>query len=67
LRNVIYKKRRIRLRPEALNDSLAHWIPVLDDAELSEDLCATLDSISADAGTAGSGKCKTYDSSVSTA
>jgi hypothetical protein len=67
LRNVIYKKRRIRLRPEALNDSLAQWIPVLDDAELSEDLRATLDSISADAGTAGSGKRKTYDSSVSTA
>ncbi|KAJ7913301.1 hypothetical protein B0H13DRAFT_1873983 [Mycena leptocephala] len=41
----------------------AQWIPVLDDAELSKDLRATLDSISSDAGTAGSGKHKTYDSS----
>ncbi|KAJ7889257.1 hypothetical protein B0H13DRAFT_1888092 [Mycena leptocephala] len=63
LRNVIYKKRRIRLRPDRLNDSLAQWIPVFDDAELSEDLRATLDSISSGSDTPGSGKRKTYDSS----
>ncbi|KAJ7805542.1 hypothetical protein B0H13DRAFT_2387660 [Mycena leptocephala] len=64
LRNVTYKKRRVRLLPEALNNSLAQWIPVLqDDDELSEDLRATLDSISSGPETDASGKRKTYDSS----
>ncbi|KAJ7768842.1 hypothetical protein B0H16DRAFT_1452770 [Mycena metata] len=48
LRNVTYKRRRFRLRPENLNDSLAHWIPVLDDGELDDNLRATLDSISSE-------------------
>ncbi|KAJ7836173.1 hypothetical protein B0H13DRAFT_1652321 [Mycena leptocephala] len=62
LRNVTFKKRRLRLRPDHLNDSLAQWIPVLGDDESSEDLHATLDSISANS--PDSRKRKTYDSSV---
>ncbi|KAJ7834683.1 hypothetical protein B0H13DRAFT_2369770 [Mycena leptocephala] len=61
LRNVTFKKRRLRLRPDHLNDSLAQWIPVLGDDESSEDLHATLDSISANS--PDSRKRKTYDSS----
>ncbi|KAJ7035477.1 hypothetical protein C8F04DRAFT_1182381 [Mycena alexandri] len=48
LRNVTYKRRRLRLRPENLNDSLAHWIPVLDKGELDDELRATLNSISSE-------------------
>jgi hypothetical protein len=59
LRDVTYKKRRVRLRPDGLHDSLAQWIPVLDGSELNEELRATLDSISPD-----SRKRKIYDSSV---
>jgi hypothetical protein len=62
LRNIGYKKRRLRLRPERLNDSLAEWVPVLDDAVIGDDLRATLDAIS---GTTDSGKRKAYTSSVS--
>ncbi|KAJ7913300.1 hypothetical protein B0H13DRAFT_1873982 [Mycena leptocephala] len=54
--------RGIFISNDAVNNSLARRIPVLDGAERSEDLRATLDSISADAGTAGFGSRKTYDS-----
>ncbi|KAJ7030565.1 hypothetical protein C8F04DRAFT_1263687 [Mycena alexandri] len=49
LRNITYKKRRLRLRPSKLNDSLAQWIPVPEDktGELNEELRATLNGISA--------------------
>ncbi|KAJ6504317.1 hypothetical protein C8R47DRAFT_1210384 [Mycena vitilis] len=60
LRNITYKKRRIRLRPDKLNDSLAEWIPILDDEEMGEELRAALDGISA---TSDSGKRKAYLSS----
>ncbi|KAJ6449029.1 hypothetical protein C8R47DRAFT_999334 [Mycena vitilis] len=58
LRNITYKKRRVRLRPDKLNDSLAEWIPVLEDNELGDELRAALDEISAE-----SGKRKSYTSS----
>ncbi|KAJ7175314.1 hypothetical protein C8R46DRAFT_1213798 [Mycena filopes] len=49
MRNVAYKRRRLRLRPQNLNDSLAKWIPVLEDEdELDDELRATLDSISSE-------------------
>jgi hypothetical protein len=64
LRNVTYKKHRLLLRPDRLNDSLAQWIPVLDDDQLSDDLHATLDSISTDFESPDSRKRKIYDSSV---
>ncbi|KAJ7021073.1 hypothetical protein C8F04DRAFT_1195832 [Mycena alexandri] len=62
LRNITYKKRRIRLRPDKLNDSLAAWIPVQeDDPDLMDaDLQATLDLIS---GSTEPGKRKFYSSS----
>jgi hypothetical protein len=64
LRDISYKKRRIRLRPEGLDDSLAQWIPVLDDPNLNDELRATLDSISSEPNSGN--KRKTYDSSVCT-
>jgi hypothetical protein len=62
LRNISYKKRRLRLRPEKLDDSLAEWIPVADNEdEIGEELEARLDSIST---SEGSRKRKMYISSV---
>ncbi|KAJ7142169.1 hypothetical protein C8R46DRAFT_1233204 [Mycena filopes] len=62
LRNITYKKRRVRLHPNALDDSLAEWIPVVDNdaQEFDGDFQATLDSIS---GTEDSTKRKWYASS----
>ncbi|KAJ7807053.1 hypothetical protein B0H13DRAFT_2386681 [Mycena leptocephala] len=60
LRNITFKKRRIHLRPDKLHDSLAEWIPVLDDDDIGDDLRATLDAIS---GSTDSGKRKGYTSS----
>jgi hypothetical protein len=64
LRNISYKKRRIRLRPDKLNDSLAQWIPVLENEDINDndELCAALDAIS---GITDSRKRKAYTSSVS--
>jgi hypothetical protein len=62
LRNITFKKRRIHLCPDKLHDSLAEWIPVLDDDDIGDDLRATLDAIS---GSTDSGKRKGYTSSVS--
>lgn len=63
LRNIAFKKRRLRLHPEKLDDTLAEWIPVSDDSEIGDELSSTLDSIS---GTpdADSRKRKAYTSSV---
>ncbi|KAJ7154647.1 hypothetical protein C8R46DRAFT_1227479 [Mycena filopes] len=59
-RNIAYKRRRLRLRPQNLNDSLSKWIPVLEDEDkLGDELRATLDSISSE----DSGKRKFYASS----
>ncbi|KAJ7707998.1 hypothetical protein B0H16DRAFT_1746366 [Mycena metata] len=62
LRNITYKKRRLRLRPNKLNEPLAEWIPVLEDdpEQIDEALQHRLNSIS---GSDNSGKRKFYASS----
>lgn len=63
LRNITYKRRRLRLRPDKLDDSLAEWIPVLNaEDEIGEELRATLDGISS---SSDAHKRKFYASSVS--
>ncbi|KAJ7758065.1 hypothetical protein B0H16DRAFT_1721175 [Mycena metata] len=63
LRNITYKRRRLCLRPNKLNDSLAEWIPVAADGddEIAEELRATMDGIS---GSGNARKRKSYLSSV---
>ncbi|KAJ7169179.1 hypothetical protein C8R43DRAFT_1121071 [Mycena crocata] len=67
LHNITHKKRRVRLRPETLEDDLADWIPVNDiDFDLfaqGEEELATLNSISATETEETGSKRKAYTSS----
>jgi hypothetical protein len=68
LLNITHKKRRVRLNPEDMNDSLAAWVPVRDfDGELCEEDWAAMDAISGSSADddLARGKRKSYVSSVS--
>lgn len=62
LHNITHKKRRVRLLPEGLDDSLAEWIPV---PESGCRITKAMDAVSgSSADTAGTAKRKSYASSV---